>query len=70
MPVAEGCSKSQAAHCKALRAEKLVLLSKREGNLLALIKTLHAYFKHSAMFTNAHPSVANSIGMELMRRKK
>lgn len=58
MLVAEGCSPSQAAHCKALSAEKVVLLSKREGNLLALIKTLHAYIKHSAMFTNAHPSVA------------
>jgi hypothetical protein len=35
----------------------MILPSRREWNLLAPIKTLHTYFRHSALFINAHFSV-------------
>jgi len=67
MPVAEALNNSQAAHCRRSSQEKPVVLFQSQWNLLALLQSLHAYFRHSAVSTIAHGSLANARGMESMR---
>jgi hypothetical protein len=51
---------------QTLIAGKPVVFFQSQWNLLALLQSLHAYFRHSALFTIAHGSLANARGMESM----
>jgi hypothetical protein len=66
MLVAEVLCNSQAAHCRRSSQEIPVVFFQSQWNLLALLQSLHAYFRHSALFTIAHGSLANARGMESM----
>ncbi|HSK42625.1 MAG TPA: hypothetical protein VLA83_01925 [Candidatus Binatia bacterium] len=54
MLIAEETSSSQTTHNQGRATGKLLLPSMSEWKLLALNKTLHTYFRYSALFKTAH----------------
>jgi hypothetical protein len=53
--VAHESGSSQVVDSKHTQSAHVGIASQHKWNLRALIKALHTYFRHSGLFTNAHP---------------